>query len=488
MHTRLYRQSAVFTLSILNMLALFLNGCGSANTPVVPPTPGTTNVVVLLTSTANDRLVFFNLAISNISLTDSTGKSVTLFDNPNAAAPLYPTEYVHLNGVSEPLVTATIPQGVYPTASIKAGYCSFTNVWVNSSGALNEDTYAQGLCAQGTGTTVVTLPSPITVSGQTMALSVNLQVPQSYTLNGTGATASYSISPAFSLTPIHVRSNPTSEANGKINGINAQIASINAASNAFVAQLTDGVSLNISSSAATSYQGVAGISSLTAGMTIDLDVTIQPDASLLATRIEVDDSGAAQAVIGPLFAPSSQAGQFISLANEQLGCTVSALGFCSNAFQFDGNTAFRFSNQLGNLQNLPFAPSFDGSSMFLGQNFSAFSSGVVNAQSFATVRTATLMPQTINGTIMAVSSQAGFSLYTVAMAPYALVPTLQGYVGPINRLNSPATVTVYVDTNTQFLNSTALHAGALLRFRGLLFDDNGALRMDCSQISDGVPE
>jgi hypothetical protein len=489
MHTRLCRQSVVLAAFMLSFLAVVLNGCGSANSLTVPPAPGTTNVVVLLTSTANERLVFFNMAIANISLTDNTGKSVSLFDNPNATAPaIYPTEYVHLNGVSEPLATTAIPQGVYPTASIKVGYCSFSDVWVSSSGGLNEDTHAQGLCAQGTGTATANLPSPITVSGQAMALSVNLQIPQSYTLNGTGTAASYTIAPLFNLTPIHVGSNPSNEGNGKITGINAQITSINAASNGFVAQMSDGVSLNINTNGTTSYQGVAGISSLAMGMTIDLDVTIQQDASLLATRIETYDSAAAEAVIGALYAPGSQTGQFFSLPTEQLGCATSALNFCSNALQFDGNTVFGFSNQLSNLQNLPFTPSLDGSSMFLGQNFSALSSGAVNAQSFATVRTATLMPQTINGTVMAVSSQAGFSVYTVAIASYALVPTLQGYVGSINRLNSPAKVTVYVDTNTQFLNSTALNTGALLRFRGLLFNDNGALRMDCAQVNDGVPE
>jgi Domain of unknown function (DUF5666) len=292
----------------------------------------------------------------------------------------------------------------------------------------------------------------------------------------------------FNLAPIHLSSNPTNEANGKITGLNAQITSINAASNGFVAQMSDGVSLNINTNGTAAYQGISGFSSLTVGTVVDLDVAIQPDASLLATRIEVNDSAAAEASIGELYAPGSQTDQFVSLPTEQLGCTISALGLCSNAYQFDGNTVFRFSNQLSNVQNLPFTPSFDSSSKFLGQNFSSLSSGILNAQSFAMVRTATLMPQTINGTVIAVSSQAGFSIYTVAIASHALVPTLQGYVGPINRLNSPTTVIVYVDTNTQFLSSTALNTGALLRFRGLLLNDNGTLRMDCAQILDGVPE
>jgi hypothetical protein len=47
-------------------------------------------------------------------------------------------------------------------------------------------------------------------------------------------------------------------------------------------------------------------------------------------------------------------------------------------------------------------------------------------------------------------------------------------------------VQVYVDSNTQKLNSTTLGAGNTFRFYGLVFNDNGTLRMDCAQVNDGV--
>ena len=36
------------------------------------------------------------------------------------------------------------------------------------------------------------------------------------------------------------------------------------------------------------------------------------------------------------------------------------------------------------------------------------------------------------------------------------------------------------------LNTQPLAAGSTLRFYGLVFNDNGTLRMDCAQINDGV--
>jgi hypothetical protein len=34
----------------------------------------------------------------------------------------------------------------------------------------------------------------------------------------------------------------------------------------------------------------------------------------------------------------------------------------------------------------------------------------------------------------------------------------------------------------------AAAVGDVLRFNGLVFNDNGTLRMDCAQVNDGVPE
>ncbi len=55
-------------------------------------------------------------------------------------------------------------------------------------------------------------------------------------------------------------------------------------------------------------------------------------------------------------------------------------------------------------------------------------------------------------------------------------------------LNNPSDVEVYVDSNTQLLNTQPLAVGGAFRFYGLVFNDNGTLRMDCAQVNDGVAE
>jgi hypothetical protein len=60
--------------------------------------------------------------------------------------------------------------------------------------------------------------------------------------------------------------------------------------------------------------------------------------------------------------------------------------------------------------------------------------------------------------------------------------------GQSTRLTSPGSITVYADANTRFPDGNSIGAGGVYRFSGLIFDDGGALRMDCSQVRNGVAE
>jgi hypothetical protein len=483
----------LLSLAISAIAIAFLAGCSTGMQMVNPPVPaGNTQVAVLLTSTANDQLASFYLSLAKMTLTNAAGTSVTVYNNP--AALTNPTvgtgtEWMHLNGPAEPLVSVSLPRGTYTSASVWVAGCSFTNVTFSAVTSLTTATYAQGLCGQGTGNTTVILPSPITITGAAMALSLNLQVGQSYTLSLSGASATYTISPVFNLTPVALASQPTNVQNGKVTGINAQITAVNAQTNAFTVLTPDGFTFTFSSNQNTAYQGVAAFSTLSAGVLVNLDAVIQPDGSFLATRVEVDDLGALATNSGPMeIGPNSQTGQFQTVTFQQQGCVLTGNPLCTTLFQFQGTTAFAIPGEFGNVQQLPFTANFSGSSLFQGQNVSSYSSGALGTQFSEIVTAVTIMPQTINGTVTATSQQNGFTVYTVALAPYDLFPVLQQYAGPYPHINSPTSVTVYVDTNTQMLNHGFINPGSLQRFRGLIFDDNGTMRMDCGQVYDGVTE
>jgi hypothetical protein len=317
-----------------------------------------------------------------------------------------------------------------------------------------------------------------------MGLRLDLQTSKSYTLTSVSSPAVYTITPVFSLSPVSFSSQLE---NGKLHGMDGRIVSINAAADSFSMSTPDGSALTINSNSGTMYQGVANFSALAVGMFVDMDLAIQLDGSLLAARITVEDPAARDVAVGPIAGVYGQSTIIYTTQVQQQGDDTPLPDTCQ--FQYTGNTVFKTSAQFTNLQSLPFTASFDASSMVAGHNVylsSSFISKRGGVNSLAS--TVTLLPQVINGSVVAVSSSNGFQIYNVALSSYALFPVLTAEVGQSTPLSVPASVVVYVDNNTRMLNSAPIAAGSLLRFNGLIFNDNGTLRMDCGQVNDGVTE
>lgn len=99
----------------------FTVACGSnMSQPPPPQFSGNTQVSLVLTSTANDELVEYDMAFSSISLTSQSGSTATLLPAP-ASGSGTGAEFMHINGKAEPLSTATIPQDVYTSATVALG-------------------------------------------------------------------------------------------------------------------------------------------------------------------------------------------------------------------------------------------------------------------------------------------------------------------------------------------------------------------------------
>ena len=172
------------------------------------------------------------------------------------------------------------------------------------------------------------------------------------------------------------------------------------------------------------------------------------------------------------------------MGRKQQGQDYSARGRSMGLYALSSSTVFQTSGQFSNVATLPFSAVFDGSNMIAGQNMSVFSQSIVSQYTGAT--TITLMPQTVNGTVLSATPSGGFTDYTVSLAPDNLFPTLAVQPGQTTLLSNPTVMEIYVDGSVQRLNSQPLASGSTLRFDGLVFNDNGTLRMDCAQVNDGV--
>ena len=462
------------------LLATIVAGCGSGTGTTLS---GNTQVMVLATSTANDQLSLFTTTLDSLMLKTQSGETVNLLASPVSE------EFIHLNGHVEPIATVSIPQNTYVSAS--ATYGSSDPV-CNGQSPGNDMT--DHLTGAPSGT--VNLPNPITVDGKAMGLVLNLQV--SNYPEACPTPTEYVFAPpvaaAFNLTPLTIAAQPTNSANGLALGLEGITSSVGSGAteitvNGLVnSQTPPAWQVNLNSS--TTVQGISAAAQLTAGMPVDIDVAVQQDGSLVATRVSVINTATTTLTLasGPLMVVAYPESVTFVIGASQQGY----LSASSEAFNYVnyGNAQFQAPDQFKNVASLPFTPAFNSTNIVPGETVTATTQATASlgGPTYVPVMTMALRPQTINGTVSAISSEGGFTTYTVTLAAYDLFPQFAVQPGQTTLLTNPNTVTVYADSNTQTLNQSSLAVGGVFRFYGLVFNDNGNLRMDCAQINDGVAE
>jgi hypothetical protein len=488
------QSSTILLLLAVLFVAAAATSCGSSgNMASTPKLSGNTSVNLLLSSTANAELSQFDLQFETFSLTNQSGKTVSLISTQQ------PSELIQLNGSPQPFMTVSVPQDVYTSATATIGTSSFICLTVlpassSSPGSLDISEYSY----TDTPNTDVTvnLPSPITISGYSMSLSLNLLASQSASFASCDpkGAAQFSISPTFNLSPTTLVAQPTNSGNGKLSGLEGEIATISGSG--FTLNVPQGPggtkTQSVTSNSSTLFQGVSGLSSLAVGTFVNMDGAIQSDGSLVATRVAVEDALAVNVLTGPVVQVAASVPVLAMFGREQQGPLVS-LGGTAGEYQggapyFDfTNSVFQISGELPNLQSLPFVPSFTAGNMVPGQNVDITAPALVfGGGVYTPANTVTLIPQTINASVIGSTTNGGFTVYTVSLANYDIFPTMAVQPGQTTLLTNPGEVQVYVDSNTQQVNTQSLSAGNTLRFYGLVFNDSGTLRMDCAQISDGV--
>jgi hypothetical protein len=491
-------------------LLLFAAGCGgnvSSGGGGGPISGDSTEVTVLATSTANDQVTSFPLFLNSLTLTSKSGKTVTVLSSPQQV------EFIHLNGAAEPLATVSVPQDYYTSATVVVGAESFTCLGRDSQGGVLISTFGYGYTPSSLVT--VSVPQQITVSGTAMGLLLNLNASDSANAGECFDTGVINaITPNFEVTGFQLTSNPTSPATGNFSHLSGIVSSVDAATGALTVAGVDGLgweneypqgntvnssnlAWNVSTDASTTFQGVAGPGALVAGTAVDLDATLQANGVLSASRLAVldpDPNDDLTLQYGPLMQipPPTLTAAAMQYDVIEQGYLYTAHGTSIDYLPFGyQNAVFQTAGGYSNLGNLPFTPNFSAATMVAGQDVLITS----HATSFGTMAapaqaaTYTLMPQTIDGTVSAVGTSGNFTVYTVTLAPYDLFPTMaftsEYETSP---LTSPDTVYVYADSSTSMLNTQPAAAGSTVRFTGLVFNDNGTLRMDCSQMMDGVAE
>ncbi len=456
-HLFALRPAATFLIGAAALVSLV--GCsagvnGSAFPGNTINTSAKTSVPVLITDAPNDQLLTFSLTLNSIVLTDTAGKTASILSAPTTI------EACHLNGVQEALVTASIPQDTYTSATITFSSPQIT--YIDSTG--------QKVQASPTLTTTsftTTFTTPITISNTSSSLLVDLLVGKSVTISGSTVT----VAPVFKITNIVPTGFFPNGGQHQDGGDTHQFGTVvSTTTSSLTIQPPSGAAVTFAANGTTVFQGGISLASLVAGNLVEVDFTVQTDGSLLATRVELEGAPSAgghhaDLLAGPVTLITPGTGFQITLS-QCLGSDVSASSVGTTyTIATSGTTIFAPTPQFQNLTGLPFTPSFTAANLTAGQRVAVAASAVSGTN--VTASSVFLIPQTLGGTVSAVSTSGNFNVYTLTLATGSAFTSLSG----------ASSVVVYTTSNTINKTTTPIAVGSVVRFNGLVFNDAGTFRM-----------
>ena len=470
----------------LALAAGLLSSCSSAVAPNNTTTVNaqTATVPVLITDAPSDQLAAFTLTLNSITLTDSAGKTASILSSPTTI------EICHLNGIQAPLVTASIPEDTYATATIAFSNPQIT--YINSSGQAVSVTPTLA-----TTSFTFTFPAPgFTVNNTSTSLLVDLLASQSVAISGTTVT----VTPTFSLKPVPpATAAPPMGQNGT--GMQQMATVVSVSGTSLTLEPCSGPNFTVTTNSSTVLQGFTALSALTAGELVQVDFIVQnggcnqlvPPAAvcisvLLATRIQLappPSTGPPPNLLsGPVI--SVTPGSFKMVIMQGLGPAIPVATAAASLFTVTTNTStvWAITPQFVSLTGLPFKPSFTAATA--GQSVGVVASSVSTvAPPSAVAANVYLIPQTIGGTVTKVATSGSYTAYTLTLNSGSAFTSLSG----------ASTITVYTSSATAGPVATATGAappaiavGSTVRFNGLIFNlgsGNFAMVAGCSP--DGPP-
>ena len=453
-------------------LLLFVIGCGSGPS-------GNTHTTLLITSTNDAKIPIFRFNLQDVTLIAKDGKSTPVLTTPQVV------ELGSINGVARPLVTLDIPRGTYSSVKLTYGSSIFA-VIDRSGGAGSIDISAYNInTPQNQPVTVEqTLSTPLVVADLAMGLLLDINIPQSTTYtpyfagtpNLTPDGGQTTFKPVFSLSGITPAARPSTLQDGKVEDVHGLVTA--STGGALTITSDNGTILNFTTSSSTTFAGADGSTASPIGSFVDIDAALQADGSMLATHVQTEAIAQKYDMIGQVIQYTLQ--RYISnMGRAQQGPDLpNGTGFLGDNVEFSPTALFDIAWPNGTMPTgLPFTPTLSPAAIVPGQNLATPLDALQVSNVIPLTSFVTLEPQTIDGTVTGTSTVNGQTSYTVNLFADDFIPLF----GP------SSTVVIYATAETHTITTSALASGSVGRFRGLLFNDAGTLRMVATEIEDGVP-
>jgi hypothetical protein len=451
--------------AVAGLTAAALVGCSNSMVPLASSTAvgNAVSVPVLITDAPHDELVSFSLTLNSIVLTDTAGKTTNLLASPTTI------EVTHLNGIQSPLVTASIPQGTYVSATFT--YSNPQVTFIDPS--TGKPVVATAVLANTS--TTITPAAPVTIGNSSTSLLVDLQAEHSIAISGTTVT----VTPTFILKPLGAAAALPHQDDDET-GLEARGTVVSAGGTSLVIQPPTGSNVTFTVDNSTRFQDVSGLSGLTAGELVEVDFTVQSGNVMLANRVELKgapNSGQIPSLLSGIVT-SAGPGSFKMTLTEAEGSGVSGNAVGSTfTVTTNSSTVFAITPQFPSLGGLPFTPTFSAATLSVGQKVSIVTSTVSASSGTATAAKVYLMPQTLGGTVSAITSGGGATVYTLTLPSGSAFASLTG----------ATSIKVYSTSATIGMSSNPIAVGSTVRFNGLVFNTAGGFVMVAGCSPDGAP-
>jgi hypothetical protein len=431
----------VVSTGLFLLAVLIIAGCGTSSSKT-STTSGGAMLMVAMGDATSDRIIAFGLTVNTMTLTG--GSNPTVISTPTQL------EFVRNAGTFQPLVTAQIAPGTYTGATF-----TVSNPMVVAVDPVSH-LPVQLTAALSTSTVNVTFNTPLMISGSTaVEVDFDLDLANSVTISGTTAT----INPVFHVSTKIVRDQDNDDfrdVRGAVTGVSGTNFTI--ASRQMTQLLTFATDSN------TQFQGISGLSQLTAGMIVEVNAQEQSDGTLLAKRVEVEeDSDDGMEVEGFITAETGTPATQFMLNNEfgsgPIAALLNLLGIgTSVTVNVSGTTTFSVSDR-DEIDLSALSVAFDANDIGKAQRVEA---GAMHQGSFSmsglvlNADRVRLLQQSLGGTVSNASGSTP-GTFTLTLASDSAFASLTGQTA----------ITV------QVLNSTTQNVtpanGATVRVRGLLF-------------------
>ncbi|HZC22987.1 MAG TPA: DUF5666 domain-containing protein [Candidatus Binatia bacterium] len=432
------------------------------------PQPNTTPLQVNIGDAPSDRLVAVSMTIGSMSLTKSGGGSISVVSSST------PVEMMHLMGTVDPISLMNVPQGTYSGATMS----------ISSATVMYMDPTTMQLVQKSVSgpmnATVNFIPS-LTVGTSPMVVNLDMNMASSVSIDQSGNVT---------MTPTMTASmNPCCTGNSQdpeYGGMEHMTGTVmNFAGSSFtMSMMQSSQNISVTTGSGTQFEGMGGMGGMSNGMILMVDAIMQNDGTFMAQKIQS---------IMPMSGSSMGAGLVTSVTGNpvtQLTLVMhEGTGNGMMGSQLAGTTTvnvsptavFGIDSDNVDMSNLPFAPTFDATTIFKGQRVEAVSStgmmsgggmgsmmggGTINASEID------LEEQGLSGTVSGYTGSGAPTTFTLTVPSDSAFTTLTGATA----------VTVLQQPGTELWGVTTITNGSTVHIRGLLFFDASTYKLVAGRI------